>query len=32
MLWLMYEINRNKNNPFEQKLAHFKVFWIQKLT
>ena len=32
MLWMMYEFNRNKKNPFEQNLAHFKVFWIQKLT
>jgi hypothetical protein len=28
----MYEFNRNKNNPFEKKLAHFKIFWAQKLT
>jgi hypothetical protein len=32
MLWIMSEFNRNKKNPFEQKLAHIKVFWIQKLT
>ena len=32
MLWIMYEFNKNKKNPFEQTLAHFKVFWIQKLT
>jgi hypothetical protein len=32
MLKIIYEINRNKKNPFVQKLAHFKVFWIQKLT
>ena len=28
----MYEFNRNEKNPIEQKLAHFKVYWIQKLT
>ena len=27
----MYEFNRNKKNPFEQKLANFKIFWAQKL-
>ena len=31
MLWIMYEFIRNKKNPFEQKLAHFKIFWAQKL-
>ena len=25
MLWIMYKINVNKQNPFEQKLAHLKV-------
>jgi hypothetical protein len=32
MLWIMCEFNRNKKNPFQQKLAHFEVFWSQKLT
>ena len=32
IIWIMYEFNRNKKNLFEQKLAHFTVFWIQKLT
>ena len=32
MLWITYDFNRNKNNPYEQKLAHFKVSWAQKLT
>ena len=32
MLWIMYEFNKNKKSPFEQNLAHFKVFWAQKLT
>jgi hypothetical protein len=32
MLWIMYEFNRNKKNPFEQKSAHFIFFWAQKLT
>jgi hypothetical protein len=42
MLWIMYEFNRNKKSPFEQKLAHFLIigaqkvtwatFWAQKLT
>ena len=31
MFWIMYDFNRNKKNPFEQILAHFKVFWAQKL-
>ena len=26
MLWIMFDFNRNKKNPFEQNLAHFKVF------
>jgi hypothetical protein len=29
---IMYEFNRNKKNQFENILAHFKIFWIQKLT
>jgi hypothetical protein len=28
----MNEFNRNKKNQFEHKLAHFHIFWIQKLT
>ena len=32
MLWIIYFFNRNNKNPFEQKLAHFEVFWAQKLT
>ena len=32
MIWIMYEFNRNKKNPFEHKLAHSKVCWVQKLT
>ena len=32
MLWIMLQFNRNKKNPFEQELAHFKVYWDQKLT
>ena len=32
MLGIMYKTNINKKNPFKQKLAHLKVFWIQKLT
>jgi hypothetical protein len=31
-LWIMYELNRSKKNPFEQKLAHLKIFPDQKLT
>jgi hypothetical protein len=31
-LWIMYKFNRNKKNPFEQKLANFKIFRGQKLT
>ena len=31
MLWIMYEFNRSKKNPFELKLAHFKNFWSHKL-
>ena len=31
MLWIVYEFNRNKKNPFEHKLANFKVFWARKL-
>ena len=29
MLWIMYEFNRNKTNPFEHKLDHFQIFWVQ---
>ena len=32
IVWIMYEFNRNKKNPFELKLAHFNISWIQKLT
>ena len=28
----MNEFNGNKKNPFEHKLTHFQIFWIQKLT
>ena len=28
MLLILYEFNRNKKNPFEQKLAHLKIFWV----
>jgi hypothetical protein len=28
----MYEFNRIKKNPFEQKTANSKIFWGQKLT
>ena len=31
IIWIMYKFNRNKKNPFEQKLANFKVFYSQKL-
>ena len=24
MFWLMYELNRNRKNPFEQKSAYLK--------
>ena len=27
----MFELNQNKKNPFEQKLAHFKIFGARKL-
>jgi hypothetical protein len=32
IIWIIYDFNRKKKNPSEQKLAHFKVFWAQKLT
>ena len=30
--WIIYDLKRNQKSLFKQKLAHFKNFWIQKLT
>ena len=26
MLWIIYDLNINRKNPFEQRLAHFRIF------